>query len=263
MLTAASPVDTYYDDITIMVANVYFKSKTDFNNQHVVFKPYMNYPCIDHYVGTKILVRIANEIIVKMEFSNDIKEHNIDVICDYDKALYKKVLKDRWNPYDDCPIEETGKLCYLLRRVGNSDKSRTEILKGILNNKDKVIIFYNFTYELETLREVATELGYVIGEWNGEKHTEVPESERWLYLCQYTAASEAWNCTKTDTIIFFSQNYSYKIMTQAAGRINRLNTPFKDLYYYHFRCNSPIDIAVKRALLLKQTFNERIFLKGV
>ena len=263
ILLSATPGDTWSDYIPVMVANGYFKNKTDFNNQHVVFKPYMNYPCIDHYVGTKILVRIANEIIVKMEFSNDIKEHNIDVICDYDKALYKKVLKDRWNPYDDCPIEESGKLCYLLRRVGNSDKSRTETLKGILNNKDKVIIFYNFTYELETLREVATELGYVIGEWNGEKHKEVPDSERWLYLCQYTAASEAWNCTKTDTIIFFSQNYSYKIMTQAAGRINRLNTPFKDLYYYHFRCNSPIDIAVKRALLLKQTFNERIFLKGV
>ena len=263
ILLSATPGDTWSDYIPVMVANGYFKNKTDFNNQHVVFKPYMNYPCVDHYVGTKILVRIANEIIVKMDYIHDVEKHHLDIVCQYDKDLYKKVFKERWNPYDNCPIEETGKLCYLLRRVSNSDPSRVEILKGILNDKNKVIIFYNFTYELDILREVAKELGYDIGEWNGEKHTEVPKSDRWLYLCQYTAASEGWNCTDTNVIIFYSQNYSYKVMTQAAGRIDRLNTPFKDLYYYHFRCGSQIDIAVKRALLLKRTFNEKIFLKGI
>ena len=264
ILLSATPGDTWSDYIPVMVANGYFKNKTDFNNQHVVFKTYMNYPCIDHYVGTKILTRIANEIIVKMDFANTVKKHHIDILCDYDKELYRKVFRDRWNPYDDCPIEETGKLCYLLRRVSNSDQSRIDNLRNILFNKeiDRAIIFYNFSYELEILRQIANEMDYEVGEWNGEKHTEVPESNRWLYLCQYTAASEGWNCIRTDTIIFFSQNYSYKIMTQAAGRIDRLNTSYTDLYYYHFRCNSNIDIAVKRALVMKQTFNERIFLKG-
>lgn len=264
ILLSATPGDTWSDYIPVMVANGYFKNKTDFNNQHVIFKSYMNYPCIDHYVGTKILTRIANEIIVKMDFANTVKKHHIDILCDYDKELYRKVFRDRWNPYDDCPIEETGKLCYLLRRVSNSDQSRIDNLRNILFNKeiDRAIIFYNFSYELEILRQIANEMDYEVGEWNGEKHTEVPESNRWLYLCQYTAASEGWNCIRTDTIIFFSQNYSYKIMTQAAGRIDRLNTSYTDLYYYHFRCNSNIDIAVKRALVMKQTFNERIFLKG-
>lgn len=265
ILLSATPGDTWSDYIPVFVANGYFKSKTDFNQQHVVYKPYMNYPCIDHFVGTKILVRIANEIVVKMEFENSIKKHHIDIQCYYDKELYKKVFKDRWDPYEEKPIEETGKLCYLLRRVSNSHQSRIDNLESILMSKqiDKVIIFYNFTYELEILRELGARLCYDIGEWNGEKHTEVPKSDRWIYLCQYTAASEGWNCIDTNVIVFFSQNYSYKVMTQAAGRIDRLNTSFKDLYYYHFVCNSNIDIAVKRALVMKQTFNERIFMKGV
>lgn len=260
ILLSATPGDTWSDYIPVFVANGYFKNKTDFNNQHVVFKTYMNYPCVDHYVGTKILNRIANEIIVKMEFENKIEKHHIDILCDYDKDLYKKVFRDRWNPYEDCPIEETGKLCYLLRRVSNEDWTRADNIKSILESRDidRAIIFYNFTYELEILRELATRLGYDIGEWNGEKHTEVPSSNRWLYLCQYTAASEGWNCIKTDTIFFYSQNYSYKVMTQAAGRIDRLNTPYKHLYYFHLRCNSQIDIAVRRALIMKQNFNERL-----
>lgn len=265
ILLSATPGDTWSDYIPVMVANGYFKNKTDFNQQHVVYKPYMNYPCIDHYVGTKILTRIAKEIVVKMQFEGSIKKNHIEVMCNYNKDLYKKVFKDRWDPFDNCPIEETGKLCYLLRKVSNSDESRVDNLISILSScgMSKVIIFYNFTYELEILRKIGNDLGYTIGEWNGEKHLPVPTTDKWLYLCQYTAASEAWNCIETNVIIFYSQNYSYKVMTQAAGRIDRLNTPFKELYYYHLRCNSNIDIAINRALLLKKSFNERIFLKGV
>lgn len=263
ILLSATPGDTWTDYIPVMVANGYYKNKTDFNNQHVVYKPYMNYPCIDHFIFTKKLLAIANEIIVKMDYENKVEKHDIDILCDYDKVMYRQVYKARWNPFDNCPIEETGKLCYLLRRVSNSHQSRIDILKSILSGKDKAIIFYNFTYELDILRNVAKELGYDYGEWNGEKHTEVPESDRWLYLCQYTAASEGWNCIRTNVIIFYSQNYSYKVLTQAAGRIDRLNTPYKDLYYYHLRCKSSIDIAIKRTLLLKRNFNETVFLKGV
>lgn len=265
VLLSATPGDTWEDYIPVMIANGYFKNKTDFNNQHVVYKPYMNYPCIDHFVGTKKLKWIADQIIVKMDFDNDIKKNVYEIICDYDKDKYKRVFRDRWDPFGNCPIEETGKLCYLLRRVSNDSEDRMSKLISLLedNEINKVIIFYNFTYELDMLREMAEYYDYDIGEWNGEKHTPVPESDRWVYLCQYTAASEGWNCVTTNTIIFFSQNYSYKVMTQAAGRIDRLNTPFKELNYYHLRSNSTIDLAIKRAIYRKRNFNERVFTKGL
>lgn len=171
-------------------------------------------------------------------------------------------MRDRWDIYENCPIEEVSRLCSLLRRVSNSDASRIERFKEIVDAHRKVIVFYNFDYELDILRYTCDAIGVKHTEWNGHKHEEVPTGDDWVYICQYNVCSEGWNCITTDTVIFFSQNYSYKTMEQASGRIDRANTPFKDLYYYHFRCGSQIDIAIHRALLLKQDFNEKIFVKG-
>lgn len=262
ILLSATPGDKWEDYIPVFLANGFYKNRSQFKAEHMIFKPYMKFPVVDHYVGTKRLKYYADQVLVPMDFEHDIKKHEIDIICEYDKVKYKKVMKDRWDIYENCPIEETGKLCYLLRRVSNDDDSRYKQLELLLDTHKKVIVFYNFSYELHRLRQFFEEHGYSVGEWNGEQHTEVPTSDKWAYLCQYSAACEGWNCITTDTIVFFSQNYSYKITQQAAGRIDRLNTSFKELYYYYFRCMSPIDIAIRRALKLKRTFNERIFMKG-
>ena len=143
----------------------------------------------------------------------------------------------------------------------NSDDSRQIAVLEILEDHPKAIIFYNFDYELEILREIGYEEGTEIAEWNGHKHDALPTGNKWVYLVQYTAGCEGWNCITTDTIIFFSQNYSYKVQHQAEGRINRLNTPYQDLYYYHLRSRSGIDLAIHRALMDKKTFNEGAFTK--
>ena len=263
ILLSATPGDKWDDYIPVFLANGFYKNRSQFKAEHVVFKPYMKFPVVDHYIGIKKLKYYANQVLVPMNFEHDIIKHHVDIICEYDKNDYKRVFKDRWDIYENCPIEETGKLCYLLRRVSNDNTSRYTHLKDILKDHQKLIVFYNFTYELVGLRAFFNSLDFEVGEWNGEKHTEVPQGDKWAYLCQYTAASEGWNCITTDTMVFFSQNYSYKITEQSSGRIDRMNTPYKELYYYHLRCTSQIDLAIHRALKLKQSFNEKIFMKGV
>lgn len=263
VLLSATPGDTWKDYIPVFVANGFYKNKTDFNNQHAVFSPYIHGK-IDDYIHTGKLVKYRNSILVNMKDKREAVEHHIEISCDYNKELYRTVKRDRWNPYDKCPIEEPGKLCDLERRVCNEDASRIVALTKLLEENIKVIIFYNFNYELDILREVCNNMCIRFAEWNGHKHEPLPEEGNtgWVYLVQYSAGCEAWNCITTNVIIFYSQNYSYKVMTQSAGRINRRNSVYKDLYYYHLRSHAPIDMAIHRALKLKQDFNEKLYLNS-
>lgn len=258
VLLSATPGDTWSDYIPVFIANGFYRNKTEFMRRHAVMNQFCKYPKIDRYVDVKVLAKIRNHILVNMPFERKTIPHYIRVLCNYDKELYKTVWRNRWNPYEQKPIEESGELCYLLRRVVNSDKSRLDALDPILEKHRKLIIFYNHTYELEMLREHFDSI--VLREWNGEKHEEIPKTDSWVYLVQYSAGAEGWNCIETDAIIFFSQSYSYRMTVQAAGRIDRMNTPYKELYYYKLRSTAPIDLAINRALVNKRNFNEKAFL---
>ena len=262
ILLSATPGDQWSDYIPVFIANRFFKNKSEFTSQHCVYSPYTKFPKIERYVGEKRLESLRDSILVRMVDNRDTVRHTEYVIVDYDRELYRTVFRDRWDPYQNQPIQETRKLMYLIRRVVNSDLTRIKALDRILGEKRYLIVFYNFDYELDMLKEYLDSIFYKYSEWNGHKHEDLPKcKDGWVYLVQYSAGCEGWNCIRTDTIVFFSQNYSYRVVEQASGRIDRINTPFKDLYYYHFRSNAPIDIAIWRKLKNKENFNEKSFIR--
>ena len=261
ILLSATPGDTWSDYIPVFIANGFYKNKSEFLREHVVYSRFSKYPKIDRYLNTGRLVRLRNRILVDMDFTRHTIPHHEDVYCRYDISKYKDAIKTRWDPYKNEPIQQASGLCYILRRVVNEDESRQRALLEIFEKHPKMIVFYNFDYELDILKGIYYGDNCEIAEWNGHAHNPIPQSERWVYLVQYTAGCEGWNCVKTDTIVFYSQNYSYKVMEQASGRIDRLNTPFRDLYYYHLKSRSGIDLAISKALKEKKQFNERKFVK--
>lgn len=260
ILLSATPGDTWSDYIPVFVANGYYKNKTQFEREHVIYSRYSKFPKVDRYVGTKQLHRQQAEILVLMPYERLTKQNHHMIHVDYNKELYKDVMVRRWNPFKDKPIKNISELGYVLRKIVNQDESRIEEVIKLLNKHSKVIIFYNFNYELDMLKELMISLNKPFAEWNGKLHQEIPKTDSWVYLVQYTAGAEGWNCVETDTIIFYSQNYSYKIMIQSAGRIDRLDTMFIDLHYYHLRSTSVIDIAIARSLNLKKDFNMSKFI---
>ena len=261
ILLSATPGDTWSDYIPVFIANGFYKNKSEFLREHVVYSRFSKYPKIDRYLNTGRLVRLRDRILVDMDFTRHTIPHHEDVYCRYDISKYKDAIKTRWDPYKNEPIQQASGLCYILRRVVNEDESRQRALLEIFEKHPKMIVFYNFDYELDILKGIYYGNNCEIAEWNGHAHQPIPQSERWVYLVQYTAGCEGWNCVRTDTIVFYSQNYSYKVMEQASGRIDRLNTPFRDLYYYHLKSRSGIDLAINKALKEKKQFNERKFVK--
>lgn len=255
ILLSATPGDSWQDYIPVFIANGFYKNRTQFNSEHIVWDHHVKFPKVDRYINTGRLIRLRNSILVDMDFQRKTTPHHVEIYTDYDPADYKRILRDRWNIWDERPLETGGELCYALRRLVNSDESRSRAVMDILADHPKAIIFYGFDYELNILKHLPYMEGTVVSEWNGHKHQPVPDGDAWAYLVQYTAACEGWNCIKTDTVIFYSQNYSYKVMEQASGRIDRLNTPFSDLYYYHLKSHASIDVSISRALKAKRDFN--------
>ena len=261
IILSATPGDTWQDYIPVFLANGFYKNKTEFIREHVIYSRFTKYPKIDRYINTGRLIRLRNKILIDMDVTRHTVPHHEDIYVNYQISKYKDVIRNRWDPYKNEPIQQASGLCYVLRRIVNEDESRQTALMEILEDTPKAIIFYNFDYELDILMKVAQAADIEIAQWNGHKHQPVPDGDRWVYLVQYTAGCEGWNCIKTNTIIFYSQNYSYKVMQQASGRIDRLNTPYTDLYYYHLKSRSGIDLAISRALSEKKQFNEGKFVK--
>ena len=259
ILLSATPGDTWTDYIPVFIANGFYKNRTEFLREHVVYDHRVKFPKVDRYINTGKLIRQRNDILVNMEFTRKTNSHTIDILAEYDNILYKDVFRNRWNYDENRPLSGASELCSVLRKIVNSDESRGNAVLDILQKHPKAIIFYNFDYELDILEKLPYSDGTKIAEWNGRRHQDIPNGDKWVYLVQYSAGCEGWNCIKTDTIIFYSLSYSYRVTEQAKGRIDRLNTPFTDLYYYFIKSGAPIDISIARCLKQKKDFNERAF----
>lgn len=253
ILLSATPGDSWLDYVPVFVANGFYTNRTEFKRQHTIYSNYGRYPKLERYVGTGRLIRNRSQILVHMPFEKHTTQNFKEVEVDFDEDLFRKAFKNRWHVFEDRPIRDVGELFLVMRKIVNTHPSRLDFVRKLMVDSPKIIVFYNFDYELGALRSLGDEIP--IAEWNGHRHEEIPETDRWLYLVQYSAGAEGWNCTQTDTVVFYSLTYSYKMFHQAAGRIDRLNTPFSDLYMYILKSDSYIDKAIWHALKRKKSFN--------
>lgn len=257
IMLSATPGDTWLDYAPVFVANGFYRSRTEFKREHVVYKPFMRYPVVDRYLNVGRLVRQRNQILVKMPYYKETIRHEVNVWVPYDEALMKKVEVDLWNPFENRPLRDVAEKFYVMRKVVNSDPSRLAEAGRLLEQHRRLIVFYSFNYELAMLRSLKGLVEYA--EWNGHKHQDLPVGEDWIYVVQYASGAEGWNCTTTDAMFFWSLPYSYKLWEQAHGRIDRFDTEYIDLYYYAARSRSRIDQAIWRSLKAKKSFQNAHF----
>lgn len=261
ILLTATPGDTWLDYIPIFIANGYFKNRSEFIHKHVVYKTYAKFPIVDKFINVDELYQMRNEVCVPMYMVKRTMPYDIYLDVGYDSETYKQCLIKRWDYEREEPITNISRAIYLARKIINSDLDRLLAIEHLLCVKEKLIIFYNFDYELELLRQICKTVGKPYSEWNGHKHEEIIDGDNWAYIVQYSAGAEGWECITTNVIVFFSQTYSYKTLAQAKGRIDRLNTPYEQLYYYHLISNAPLERAILNCLKKKETFNEGRYMR--
>lgn len=257
ILLSATPGDVWLDYVPLFIANGYYKNRTQFAERHIVWDRFAKYPKVKKYLDEGLLEARRRKILVPMPAERHTRRNRSYIPMEYDKEVYESIAKKRVDPWTGEPYRNAAGVCYGLRKCVNSDRSRVDHIRLVARKRKKLIVFYNFNYERDILLELRDE--FSIAEWNGHNHESIPSTDSWVYLVQYTAGAEGWNCVETDTIVFYSLNYSWKILEQAEGRIDRINTPFTDLHYFYFFSESGIDSAIRKAVQEKGVFNERIF----
>ena len=259
ILLSATPGDVWLDYAPVFIANGWYKNITDFKRQHVIYAPYVKFPKVLKYQGVEKLERLRNAILVEMPYLKETERVLNYLEVGYDIELWDEAVKKRWNPYEQKPIKDVGELFRIMRKITNTDGSRLLMVQQLMKCHPKLIVFYNFNYELSILRTLSDIT--TVAEWNGHRKEPVPETDEWVYLVQYNSGSEGWNCIETNAMILYSLTYSYKNFVQSQGRIDRIDTRYKTLYYYILSGSSPIDRAVRHALANKKSFNEREMMK--
>ena len=259
LLLSATPGDVWMDYLPVFMAHGFFRTRTEFMEDHVIFDRFAKYPKVKRYIGEAKLQRLRRSILVEMPVERHTTRERETVYCDYDRDLYKWVVKNRMDPWTEEPLRDAGGVCRILRKVVSDNDWRSAEAKRILSSNERVIVFYNYNYELDRILAVAESLGVPTAQWNGHRHDAIPGGDRWIYICQYASAAEGWNCVDTNTVLFWSLNYSWRVTEQCEGRIDRLNTPYSRLKYYFLESHSSIDEAVRRSLSSKKVFNERAF----
>lgn len=261
VLLTATPGDVWMDYIPVFIANGFYKHKTDFIDQHVEYSPYVNFPLVKKYHNEGKLLRHRHDLLIPMHMERHTTRHKQMIFSKYDEKKYRQIVKNRWNIFEDTPIKNASELLQCVRRVTATDPDRILNAKILIDIHDKVIIFYNYNYELEILKNISKELDREYYQWNGYKHEDIPDTDQWVYLVQYTAGAEGWNCTSTNVMIFYSLNYSFRMMEQAEGRIDRLNTPYDDLEYYTLTSMAKIDRDIYDTVVNKKKFNVSAWVK--
>lgn len=262
IMLSATPGDTWLDYVPVFIANGFYRNRTEFFRRHVVYNNFSKFPKVDHYVEVPVLESLRSRVLVEMPYKRHTTRHIETILVNYDREVLDEIIiKRRWNVFENRPIKDVSELFIVMRKFVNSDVSRLAALMALMEKHPRLIVFYNYDYELAMLRGLRDALEVPYAEWNGHKHQEIPDTDKWLYVVQYTAGAEGWNCVSTDSMVFWSLNYSYKLNEQAKGRTDRLNTPFVDLWYYIFESESRIDREIRRSLRSKRSFNEKAFVR--
>lgn len=154
---------------------------------------------------------------------------------------YRYFIKNSYLMFDDVELvgdNSLTKMLYARQLCGQYHKEKLQGLRDLVEStQDRLIVFYNFTAELEAMQQVLNDLNRPYSVVNGSKKdlTAYDQADDSITFIQYQAGAMGGNYQKANKIIYFTLPLgkgSCDMWEQSKKRIHRIGQAKPCFYYY-------------------------------
>lgn len=187
---------------------------------------------------------------------------------------YKKFRKDSIVLFDDPYNVENAyqlvgdttltKMLYERQLCGQYNEEKIKAFSDLIESTDdRLIVFYNFTAELETLKLSCEALGRPYSLVNGSVKDLLAYEEKSdsVTFIQYQAGAMGLNLQKANKIVYFTPPLSSELFEQSKKRIHRIGQT-NTCFYYYLTCKNSIEEKIYATLKMRKDYTEALFEEG-
>ena len=232
--------------------------------QGIIYTQILGYKNVERL---KTKFREHGAVFMKTEEAIELPEQTFQkVYCETSKD-YKKFMKNKIVKVDNKTLVGDTNLTHRLyarQLCGVYSKDKLQKFNDILEStSDRLIVFYNFTEELDRMIEVCNKLNKPYGVVNGhEKNINTYENySDSITFVQYQAGAMGLNLQKANKIIYYSLPESSALFEQSKKRIHRVGQKNKCLYYILI-CRNSVEEKILKALEMRKDFTDFLFKEG-
>lgn len=216
----------------------------------------------------KLKMREHGAVFMKTEECFDLPEQNFITVNYTTSKEYKKFKKDSIVTIKDDgqELELIGdttltKMMYSRMLCGQYSQEKLEGFKDLVEStNDRLIVFYNFTNELNKMVKLVSEMGRKISIINGQvKDLSAYEHEDdSVTFVQYQAGSMGLNLQKANKIIYFTLPLLSEHFEQSKKRIHRIGQT-NTCFYYLMICKGSIEEEILQTLEMRKDYTDYLF----
>lgn len=153
------------------------------------------------------------------------------------------------------------KMLYERQLCGQYNKEKLEAFRDLVEStNDRLIVFYNFTEELEALYKIAWDSNRPVAVVNGKQKDLLPYEnvETSITFIQYQAGAMGLNLQKANKIVYFTPPLSSELFEQSKKRIHRIGQE-KPCFYYYLTCKGSVEEKIYRTLAMRRDYTDKLF----
>ena len=156
------------------------------------------------------------------------------------------------------------KMLYERQLCGHYNAEKLQAFRDLIEStNDRLIVFYSFNAELDSLCEIASEYTNHISIVNGHvKNLGYYEKfDDSITFIQYQAGAMGLNLQKANKIIYFTPPLSSELFEQSKKRTHRIGQE-KTCFYYYLTCRNSVEEKIYKTLAMRKDYTDALFERG-